>query len=334
MLLQLIAFALLVFLFGGYAVLDGFDLGIGMLLPVLGHSAAERDELRGMMGPFWDGNEVWLIVAAGATFATFPRVYGAVLSGFYIPLMLVLFSLVLRAVSFGFHSRTDPLAWVWSAGMVVGSFVPAFALGLVVGDIVGGVGLDQNGFVTGSQLGPLGVATGLLAVAAFASQGTSWAALFAEGELRTRVLAVRTWANALFAAAAILGATATAAVAPDRFRMVLSRPIGWLAVLLLAAGLLGAKLAMGQGRDRAAFLWSSAAVAALPLIVAVAIFPELLPAHTEAFSLTVANSANSQGTLSILLGIALIGMPIVIAYTALVYRTFAARSAAPQPDRS
>jgi cytochrome bd ubiquinol oxidase subunit II len=330
--LQILCYALLVTLGIAYVVLDGFDLGIGMLLPVLGRSPSEREELRAMMGPFWDGNEVWLVVLVGATFATFPRAYAGLLSGFYIPLLLVLFGLILRAVSFAFHSATDPHRWLWTAGLVVGSLVPAFVLGLVAGDVVSGVPLNRLGFIatpTFSVWTPLGAGAALLALAAFAGQGTSWAALGAQGELYDRVIKARAWANGLFAASVIVLVTIVAAVAPGQFRVVLSRPLGWMALAALLGGLLGARLSAQDSRDRAAFAWSSLSVASLPLLMAATIFPALLPSSTAAPSLTLFNASSSQLTLAIMLGVAILGIPVVIAYTAVIYRTFAFGSKRP-----
>src|SRR5512143_2144106 len=156
-----------------YLLLDGFDLGLGSLLPLLGRSERDRRVIVNAMGPFWDGNEVWLITAGGVTFAAFPRAYAIMFSGLYTPLMLLLFALILRGVAFEFRGKVDSAAWrsVWDACLVAGSFLPALLLGVAFANIFAGIPLDAQGLFLGNLftlLNAYGLLGGLLFVAMFA----------------------------------------------------------------------------------------------------------------------------------------------------------------------
>ena len=333
MFLQVAWFVIIVALASGYAVLAGFDLGVGILYPFLGRGAESRSALRRIVGPYWDGNEVWLIVLAGALFAAFPPVYGAVLSGFYGLVVLTLLAVVLRAASLGLSQGGGRWEWVWDAGLFLGSLAVPFLLGAIAGGLVSGVRLlgPAEALPGGPPLSAYSALTGALAASAFAFQGASWAALKArEGGLAESAGRARTWATAVFAGLAVFSAAATLQAAPERARAVFSRPLGWLAVAALVLSLVGARAAAMSGRDRAAFAGSSLAVASLVATVAVSLFPALVPSATGA-PLTAYNASSSQLSLAVMLAIAAIGMPVVIGYTAMMYRLFRGRVGAAGP---
>jgi len=177
-----------------YAILDGFDLGIGVLDPLLARTGGQRSDLHRAVAPVWDGNEVWLIIIGGAMFAAFPAVYAAVLSGFYLVFMLVFFGLIFRATALGLHYGRSSDSRAWRAAFWGGSLLPSFFLGLVAGNLIRGVELSGNGDFAGglgSVFVPFAVATGVLSLAMFANQGAAWATLKTTGELRLRGVRVR-----------------------------------------------------------------------------------------------------------------------------------------------
>jgi cytochrome d ubiquinol oxidase subunit II len=329
MFLQSIWYVLIVGLFTAFAVLAGFDLGVGAIFPFAGRSVEERDALRRVSGPYWDGNQVWLIVGAGALFATFPPVYGAVLSAFYLPLIGALLALVLRAVSFGFSERDDDRRWVWDVGLFVGSALAPFLLGIVAGGVVLGLRLTAAGALAeggASVVTGYSLLTGALAVSAFAMQGSAWAALNTSGVLRERCIRARRWSVALVAGFVALTAAATAAEVPDRLHKVLVRAPGVISLIVLVAGLILVVRLQRREQDRLAFITSSAVVAALVIAAATAVFPALVPARAVTGpALTLSNASSSELSLAIMLGIAAVGVPAVAAYTVFVYRLFAGR---------
>jgi len=181
-----------------YFMLDGFDLGIGMLLPFLGKSESDKRVLINSMGPFWDGNEVWLITAGGVTFAAFPRTYAVMFSGLYTPLMLLLFALILRGVAFEFRGKILSETWVkvWDTCLVVGSFVPALLLGVAFANIFAGIPIDREGIFQGNLLtllNPYGLAGGVLFVLLFVVHGALWLATKLRDKLGKRIKGVAVW---------------------------------------------------------------------------------------------------------------------------------------------
>lgn len=328
--LQLVWYLLIAVLIAGYAVLDGFDLGIGVLYPFLARDNAERRVLRRAIGPFWDGNEVWLLTAGGALFAAFSPVYATVFSGFYLALILVLAGLIFRAVSLEFRSHDPAWSRFWDAAFIGGSALPALLFGVAAGNIVRGIPLDPAGDFAGSfftLLNPFALLVGILGLAMFLSHGAAWAALKSEGALRDRAVALRSrlhWAFVVLLAAT----TAAAAIAaPDRFSTNLTRPLGWIAVAALVTGLVLARAAMLRERDLLAFAGSAISAVALVGLWAVGNFPYLVPVRGSAGgeSLTAYNASSSDLTLTVMLSVAAIGVPVVLGYTALVYRVFRGR---------
>ena len=308
-------------LLAGYAVLDGFDLGIGFLLPVLAKDDKERRTLFNAVGPFWDGNEVWLLTGGGALFAAFPNVYATVFSGFYLALMLVLFALIFRAVSLEFWKYDSARSGLWRWAFTTGSLLPALLYGVALGNVVQGIPLDGRWEFTGTfftLLRPFPLALGLLGLAAFALQGCTWAALKSDGVLRQRA---QDWGRRSVWAVGILFLFVfglALAVVPG----VASRPLVYVAGLLVLFAVWMSRSAIAKGKDKAAFLASSGLWLALWFLVGIWHYPNLVRDTAEVNPMTLFNASSSQLTLTVMLIIALVGMPVVIGYTLFAYRAF------------
>lgn len=319
--LRVVWYVLIGVLLTGYAILDGFDLGIGVLYPFLARDERERRTLLAAIGPVWDGNEVWLLTAGGALFAAFPHAYATVFSGFYLAMMLVVFGLIFRATSMEF--RREP-RWrrFWDGAFAVGSFIPALLFGVSVGNVARGVPLNAQMHYTGTfftLLNPYALLIGLLGLAMFLVQGAAYAACKTNGDLQARA---RRWlrrSQVAFAVLFVASAVASAFVRPAAF----SRPPAWAAGAVVAAGVVWGRFAAARHRDLQAFLGSSLAIAGLMGVLGAGNFPNLVPALNDpALSLTLYNASSSEKTLTVMLVLALVGMPIVIAYTAYIYWVF------------
>src|SRR3954469_14906110 len=202
-------FLLIAVLWIGYFALEGFDFGVGMLLPVLGRSEKERRVLINTIGPVWDGNEVWLLVAGGATFAAFPEWYATLFSGFYLPLLLILLALIVRGLAFEYRHQRPGAAWHswWDRAIVVGSYVPAFLWGVAFANIVRGVPIDETKDFTGTiftLLNPVGLLGGLVTLLLFLTHGAMFLALKTDGEIRHRARAAAVQLGLLAAVAAVV----------------------------------------------------------------------------------------------------------------------------------
>ncbi|MCS5720859.1 cytochrome d ubiquinol oxidase subunit II [Herbiconiux sp. CPCC 203407] len=311
------------FLFVGYFVLDGFDFGVGMSLPFLGKDDTDRRVLINTIGPVWDLNETWVIVAGAALFAAFPEWYATLFSGFYLPLLLILLALILRGVSFEYrHQRPEK---VWKARfdrmIVVGSAVPAFLWGVAFANIVAGVPLDANHDYIGTFFGllnPYALLGGLTTLLLFFTHGVVFVALKTDGEIRGRArrLAVRAGALTIVVAASFLVWTSVA--------------FGTPASILLSAGaavvLIGSFLANLRGRERLAFGLMAATIGLAVLSLFLALFPGVMPASNDpANSLTIVNASSSQYTLEIMSWVALIFLPLILAYQGWTYWIFRKR---------
>ncbi len=335
-------FVLVGVLLTGYAVFDGFDLGVGMLYPFLGRSDEDKAIMRLSVGPVWDGNEVWLLTGGGALFAAFPAVYATVFSGFYTALMLLLFALIFRAAALEFHNIDPDWAKLWDWSFFLGSAIPALLFGVAVGNIVRGVPLTAEGeFIAGGDapmflgnllaaLNPYAIVIGLLGLGWIALQGASWLGLKTTGDLHERVSALRGKLIVVFGVLVALATAATAAFVPDAFARVTGSVFGWLFVVVLIASAVLARVFASRGGDRAAFYASSLGAVGLVGVWASAIFPALVPSTGVGESLTIANSASSPLTLTVMLIIAGIGVPLVLFYFFLIYRTYAGRIDASQ----
>ncbi len=326
--LQNVWYFLIGVLLTGYAVLDGFDLGVGVLSPFVAKTDKERRVLLNAIGPFWDGNEVWLLTGGGALFAAFPHVYATVFSGFYLALMLVLFALIVRAVSFEFRSKVEDAKWrnVWDWVFFVGSLLPALLTGVALGNVIRGVPLDADTEFAGNfftLLNPFALLVGLTGLAMFVTHGAIFLLKKTNGELAERA---KKWAyNGWTAMAALAVVTTIVALVdvPERFDNFAANPIAFLLPILAAAFMGLTRYSLDGGKYGQAFIASALTIAALWGIVGVSLYPNMLPARNNPdYSLTIFNASASQNTLTAMFIIALIGMPIVIAYTAYIYHIF------------
>jgi cytochrome d ubiquinol oxidase subunit II len=330
--LQIVWFLLLGVLLAGYAVLDGFDFGVGILHP-WARGDAERRAVLTSIGPIWDGNEVWLVTFGGAMFAAFPEAYATVFSGFYIPFMLVLFALILRAVSLEIRSKIQSPRWrsFWDMGFFVASFLAALLFGTAIGTMIVGVPLDERGIFVGtfrdivmpSALPFYPLLTGLMTVALFALHGALYLGLKTTGSLHERT---RQWVwhtFGIFLVLYIFTTIVTLVGLPSATANFERFPMTWIVVGVSVLALGNVPRSLFSGRDGQAFVSSCVLIVMLVCLVGVALFPNLVPASNEpANSLDIYDAASSETTLVIMAIIAGLGMPFVVAYTAVVYWTF------------
>lgn len=335
--LQSIWFILWGVLWAVYFMLDGFDLGLGTLLPFLAKDETEKRIIYNAAGPFWDANEVWLIAAGGVTFAAFPTTYAAMFSGLYSALMLILFALIIRGISFEFRRELDHPTWkkVWEVGTVIGSFLPALLLGVAFANLFEGIPIDESGQYTGTLftlLNPYGILGGLLFLSLFTVHGCLWlAAKTEEGSAlheRAVLFAKRLWVVELAVAVIFLAATW---FATNLYANYYANPLLYsVPLVLIPLATVGALLMIRQflakGLVWKAWFSSSVTIVGATLFGVVGLYPNLIPSSTNpAFSLTIYNSSSSQLTLQIMLTVAAIFVPIVIAYQAWVYNFFKAK---------
>lgn len=322
--LETIWFILWGVLWAVYFMLDGFDLGLGSLLPVLAKNERERRIVYNAMGPFWDGNEVWLITAGGATFAAFPVAYAVMFNGLYSALLLLLFALIIRGVTFEFRGKVDSPAWksFWDLCLVIGSFLPALLLGVAFANIFQGLPIDAEGVFQGglfTLLNPYGLAGGVLFVLLFMVHGALWLAVKSEGDLERRAgaLAGVLWGALLVVAVLFLVYTFFATKLFDNY---FSLPVLWVLPLLAVGALLVTRVFISQGAWWKAWFASSLTIVGVTLFGVAGLYPDMLPSSIDpAYSITAFNGSSSQLTLKIMLGVALVMVPIVIAYQTWVY---------------
>ena len=326
--LAVLWFALVAVLICGYFVLDGFDLGIGVLYPALARSERDRAVLRRAVGPVWDGNEVWLLTAGGALFAAFPAAYATSFSGFYLAVMLVLFGLIMRATSLEFRGHDPEWKGVWDVLFFVGSLLPALLLGVAIGNVVQGIPLNENGDYTGTFFGllrPFPLLCGVLGLVHMMVQGASWAALKSgsDSEMRTRAQKMRSTLVIVELVVFVLASVLFfAVVVPNSAVGLAPTLLGWVFALAYLAVTVLSQVAKG---DLGRFVLASAGCAALVGVVASTLFPYLIPATDAAMSITVGGAASSDLTLTVMTVIACIGVPIVLVYHVLAYRIFRGR---------
>ncbi|NKQ52886.1 cytochrome d ubiquinol oxidase subunit II [Amycolatopsis sp. K13G38] len=316
-------FLLIAVLWTGYFVLEGFDFGVGMLLPVLGRDNTDRRVMINTIGPVWDGNEVWLLVAGGATFAAFPLWYANLFSGFYLALLVILVALIVRGVAFEFRGKIDSARWRrgWDTAIVAGSFVPALLWGVAFGNIVRGVPLDARHHYTGSfltLLNPYALLGGLTTLSVFAMHGAVFLSLKTTGDLRRRARA----------AAWSVGGFAIACGAAFLLWTQLAHGKGWtwIAVGVAAVALVAAVAATARGREGWAFLLTATAIVATTVALFGSLYPDVLPSTTDAAnSLTTTNASSTPYTLKIMTWVAVVFTPIVLGYQAWTYWVFRKR---------
>jgi cytochrome bd ubiquinol oxidase subunit II len=316
-------FILIATLWVGYLVLEGFDFGVGMLLPILGRSNVERRVLINTIAPVWDGNEVWLLVAGGATFAAFPEWYATLFSGFYLPLLIILLALIGRAVAFEYRGKRNGIGWQrrWDAVLVAGSTVPALLWGVALANIVRGVPINAHKEFVGSVfdlLNPYALLGGVVTLTVFLTHGAIFIALKTRGDIRTR-------ANAL-----ALRTGVVAAVAAVVFLAWTLRIRGGPAPTVLAAGaavaLVGGLVAAARGRDGLAFLGTAITIALTTIALFWALFPDVMPSTiSSAYNLTTTNASSTSYTLKIMTVVALVFTPVVLLYEGWTYWVFRRR---------
>ncbi len=320
-------FVVLGALLAGYAVLDGFDLGAGIVY--LGFKKEEdRRTVLNAIGPLWDGNEVWLITFGGALFAAFPQAYATAFSAYYTAFMLLLFALIFRGVSLEFRGKRPEPAWrgFWDVAFSVSSALATFLFGVAVGGLIRGLPIGPDKEYAGTFWDLLGfypIVVGLLAVALFALHGALFLHLKSSGDMEARL---RRWIGRLFdffAALYVLATLATLVKIPSAIAHFHSMPVVMLVAAAITAAVVAIPWLVSRGRAAAAFLASSLVTAALVFLFGFAIYPNLLLSSLNpAWSLTLRNAASSHKTLGLMGAVALIGMPFVIAYTIVIYRVF------------
>jgi len=326
--LCLLWFVILGVLLIGYAILDGFDLGVGILHPFVPRSDHDRRVLMNSIGPLWDGNEVWLVTFGGAMFAMFPEAYATVFSAFYTAFMALLFALIFRAVSLEFRSKMHSRFWrrAWDGGFFLGSTLAALLFGVAVGNLLMGMPLDPQHEYTGSlrqQLNPYALLTGAMTVALLAMHGSIFLYLKTEGELQQRIHRYIWRTFGLFLVMFIITTGATLVYVPGAIENFKAYPVLWAVPVLNVLAIANIPRAIYQGRPGYAFVSSSCTIAALAFLLLAGVFPDLVPASNDpAHSLNIYNAASSAKTLTIGLIIVALGMPCVLTYTVIIYWTF------------
>lgn len=328
--LETIWFVLWGVLWAVYFMLDGFDLGLGMLAPFLATSNTDRRVVYNSMGPFWDGNEVWLITAGGVTFAAFPTTYAVMFSALYTPLLLLLFGLIVRAAALEFRGKVDNEGWrkLWDVCHFLGSFVPSLLLGVAFANIFRGIPIDAEGMFHGNLLtllNPYGLLGGALFVLLFLVHGALWLAIKAEGSLEDRAgkAAAGLWWIELVVAVVFLVATW---FATSLYENYLTNPVLLVIPLIAVVALLAIRAFIAKRAWWKAWFASCVTIVGATLFGVVGLYPNLFPSSLDpAYSLTIFNSASSPLTLKIMLGVALTFVPIVIAYQIWGYYVFAGK---------
>lgn len=321
--LNTVWFLLIAVLFTGYFVLEGFDFGVGILLPVLGRDDKERRVMINTIGPVWDGNEVWVITAGGAMFAAFPEWYATLFSGLYLPLLLILVALIVRGVAFEYRGKRHDAHWKrrWDICIFFGSLLPAVLWGVAFGNIVRGVKLDASHEYVGGLfdlLNPYALLGGLTTLALFITHGAIFLALKTTGDIRLRAnrIAGRAGMGAAVLAVAFLGWTLA------HRSTTLSVVFSVVAAAALVAGLFANRL----GREGWAFVGTAAAIAFAVAALFANLYPNVLPSTiAEANSLTVTNASSTPYTLKIMTWVAAIFTPLVLLYQGWTYWVFRKR---------
>lgn len=309
-----------------YFLSGGFDLGAGVLLPFIGKNDEERRMVYNATGPLWDGNEVWLLTAGGVTFAAFPKTYAVLFSAFYTPLMIILFSLIMRGVAFEFRGKVESPGWrrLWDGCMFVGSFVPALLFGVAFANIFMGVPIDQDSVYQGSLFTLLnfyGLAGGLLFLFFFIQHGALWVAIRTEGDLHKRAAGVvnKLWPVLLALAVIFLVASA---LFTNLYANYLANPALFIVIIVAVAALLGIKIFSSKGSYGKAWFSSALFIVGATFFGIIGLYPNMFPSTLDpSYSVTIA-AASSPLTLTIMLVLALIFVPVVLIYQAWAYRLF------------
>ena len=331
MTLQTLWFILIAVLWIGYFVLEGFDFGVGILLRTVAKTQAERRAVLTTLGPVWDGNEVWLLVAGGATFAAFPEWYATLFSGFYLPLFLILVALIVRGVGFEYRSKYGRESWRarWDTAIVISSALPALLWGVAFANIVRGVPLvrDSYGVIHYDDgffnlLNPFGLLGGLVTLSLFTTHGAIFLALKTDGVIRERANALVTklgLAAALFAVAFLVWASS-----------LVNKPLVWVLSAVTAVCWLAALGMNLKAREGWAFIFSSLTLALAVTTLFFALYPNVMPNLNGVDGLTITNASSTHYTLTIMTWVAVVMTPLVLIYQGWTYWVFRKRVSATQ----
>jgi cytochrome d ubiquinol oxidase subunit II len=356
--LAVLWFLLIAVLMIGYFILDGFDLGAGVLYPFVAKKEKEKALVRRAVGPLWDGNEVWLLTAGGALFAAFAPAYATSFSGFYLAIMLVLFGLIFRAIAIEYRDRDPKWKKFWDIAFCVGSFLPALLFGAAIGNIIGGVrlvgagdasllaqGLAIGDYYGGffSLLNPFALLCAIMGLVAFITQGAAWLALKAPvgSPVHQRAVKMRSIFNIVELVVFVLASAFFLLLVQGGLTGRDGLMFAWVFAVILIAGWVVARLFMAKGNDLLSFLATNIIPVALVGITAASLFPNLIPAaanpdgpityflipgaEVAADSITIFNAANSELCLTAMTIITCIALPIVLVYHVIIYRTFRGR---------
>ncbi len=330
--LQGLWFALIAVLIAGYFVLDGFDLGAGVLYPFIAKDGKEKAIVRRSIGPVWDGNEVWLLTAGGALFAAFPAAYATTFSGFYLAIMLVLFGLIVRAVSLEFRAHDPKWGKAWDVCFFVGSLLPALLFGVAIGNVYAGIPMDANGDYMGIPLlgliTPFTLLCGVLGLCMFLAQGVTWLSLKApkpsniQSRAKKMRLPIQVITLVVFIALSVYAHFAHPEMMPEL--NIARYGCAILFVVAIVASIIFAKV---KDNDLWSFLCQSGAVLFLVGLLATSLFPNLVVASADSIgaSITAMNAASSELSLFWMTIITCIGLPLVLVYHVIIYRTFRGR---------
>jgi cytochrome d ubiquinol oxidase subunit II len=316
-------FALIAVLWIGYFFLEGFDFGVGVLSGLLARDESERRVLINTIGPVWDGNEVWLLTAGGATFAAFPAWYATLFSGFYLPLLAILVCLIVRVVAFEYRGKRDDARWkrIWEHALFWTSLLPAFLWGVAFANIVRGVKIDSEGEYVGTVLdllNPYALLGGLVTLALFTFHGAVFVSLKTRGGIRERARVAARWAGSATAGLALVFLSWTQSEGGN------VRSLAALAVAVVA--LLGALAANQRAREGWAFTLSGVTVAAAVAMLFLTLYPDVMPSSLDtAWSLTVSDASSSAYTLKVMTWVAAIMTPLVLLYQGWTYWVFRKR---------
>jgi cytochrome bd ubiquinol oxidase subunit II len=327
-------FILIAVLWVGYFILDGFDMGVGVLLPFLGKDDLRRRVMINTIGPVWDGNEVWLLVAGGATFAAFPLWYATMFSGFYLAFFLLLVALILRGVAFEYRGKKDSASWRarWDAAIFIGSAIPALLFGVAFGNVIGGVAIEPLAGSDPSNAGnfnyvgnffnllnPFSITLGLMTLLVFTTHGAIFLALKTSGEIRA---AARATALRVGIVAAVVAVVALLWAQTFSGRVMWTLPM----VLIAAVMFLAALWATYKNRDGWAFLLTSGTIILAVSSLFVGLFPNVMVSTIDPlFNLTIYNAASQEYTLTVMTWVAVIMTPVVLIYQGWTYWVFRKR---------
>ena len=332
--LQTIWFLLIAVLWVGYFILEGFDFGVGVLLPFVSKNEADRRAVLTTLGPVWDGNEVWVLVAGGATFAAFPEWYATLFSGFYLPLFLILTSLIVRGVAFEYRSKYGKAQWRqrWDVAIVIASFLPALLWGVAFANIVRGVPIEKSadGYLeyTGgffNLLNPYALLGGVVTLTVFLTHGAVFLSLKTDGGIRERARALALKIGLIAAVAAVAFLAWTNAMLPEFNGLVFG--LSLLVALLWVAGL----FSILKVREGWAFIFSAGTIATFVATLFYALYPRVMPSSVSSqFDLTITNASATHNTLTVMSWVAVVMTPLVLIYQGWTYWVFRKRVSASQ----